>query len=114
MKCPEMTSPVKAISVNPTSVRKSLSLFDSQHIFVFQDLCGDKAVNHLPLPDNAVRQAIDSEAIFLEWLRESERLNKALRGGARAQPGGGLLSFHSGRRRPSGLFRPNVRRRCCP
>jgi hypothetical protein len=33
-------------------------------------------VNHLPLPDSAARQAIDSEAIFLEWLRVAKEAKK--------------------------------------
>ena len=33
-------------------------------------------MNHLPLPDNAARQAIDSEAIFLEWLRVAHEAKK--------------------------------------
>ena len=33
-------------------------------------------MNHLPLPDNAARQAIDSEAIFLEWLRVVKEAKK--------------------------------------
>lgn len=33
-------------------------------------------MNHLPLPDNAARQAIDSEAIFREWLRVAHEAKK--------------------------------------
>jgi hypothetical protein len=33
-------------------------------------------VNHLPLSDNAARQAIDAEAIFLEWQRVAQEAKK--------------------------------------
>jgi len=33
-------------------------------------------VTHLPLPDSAARQAIDSDAIFLEWLRVVKEAKK--------------------------------------
>jgi hypothetical protein len=36
----------------------------------------NRSVSHLPLPDSAVRQAIDAEAVFLEWLRATQAAKK--------------------------------------